>query len=103
LAHPHARCAPRLARRVAQFISMCRWLQLIYKNWRAPLSNAVCSTPWARKRYSVAQLFHLTDCESSAAQAFCVVATEEGSSSIQEWDGQKNAEDSGAELGTTCR
>jgi len=23
----------------AQFISMCRWLQLIYKGWLAPLEN----------------------------------------------------------------
>ena len=29
----------------AQFISICRWLQLIHKNWLAPLSNAVFSTP----------------------------------------------------------
>jgi len=41
----------------AQFISICRWLQLIYKNWLAPLEKAVFSTPWARKRYRVAQLF----------------------------------------------
>ena len=31
----------------AQFISICRWLQLIHKNWLAPLENAVFSTPWA--------------------------------------------------------
>src|SRR5215217_5707593 len=36
---------------------ICRWLQLIHKNWLAPLENAVFSTPWARKRYRVAQLF----------------------------------------------
>jgi len=34
---------------IAQFISICRWLQLIHKNWLAPLENAVFSTPWARK------------------------------------------------------
>src|SRR5206468_9832854 len=42
---------------VAQFIRMCRWLQLIYKDRLAPLENAPFSTPWARKRYSVAQRF----------------------------------------------
>src|SRR5206468_8428212 len=42
---------------VAQFIRICRWLQLIYKDRLAPLENAPFSTPWARKRYSVAQRF----------------------------------------------
>src|SRR5712691_809544 len=32
-------------------------LQLIYKGRLAPLENAPFSTPWARKRYSVAQRF----------------------------------------------
>src|SRR5437870_7114522 len=41
----------------AQFIRICRWLQLIYKDRLAPLENAPFSTPWARKRYSVAQRF----------------------------------------------
>src|SRR5712691_3264729 len=42
---------------VAQFIRICRWLQLIYKDRLAPLENAPFSTPWARKRCSVAQRF----------------------------------------------
>jgi hypothetical protein len=41
----------------AQFISICRWLQLIHKDQLTPLENAPFSTPWARKRYSVAQRF----------------------------------------------
>src|SRR5262245_4024277 len=44
--------------RVAQFIRICRWLQLIHKGWLAPLENTLFSTPWARKRCSVAQRFH---------------------------------------------
>jgi hypothetical protein len=36
---------------------MCRWLQLIHKGQLAPLENAPFSTPWARKRCSVAQRF----------------------------------------------
>src|SRR5262249_12548540 len=42
----------------AQFIRICRWLQLIHKGWLAPLENTLFSTPWARKRCSVAQRFH---------------------------------------------
>jgi len=41
----------------ARFLSICRWLQLIYKDWLAPLKNAPFSTLWARKRYRVAQRF----------------------------------------------
>jgi len=41
----------------AQFIRICRWLQLIYKDQLAPLENAPFSTLWARKRYRVAQRF----------------------------------------------
>jgi hypothetical protein len=41
----------------AQFIRICRWLKLIYKMRLAPLENAPFSTPWARKRCSVAQRF----------------------------------------------
>jgi hypothetical protein len=41
----------------AQFIRICRWLQLIHKDRRAPLENAPFSTLWARKRYRVAQCF----------------------------------------------
>jgi hypothetical protein len=41
----------------AQFISICRWLQLIHKGWLAPLENAPFSTLWARKRSRVAQRF----------------------------------------------
>jgi uncharacterized protein (TIGR02453 family) len=48
-------------------------------------------------------VWHLTGCEFSAAQELLVVATEEGHSSIREWCGQKNAEDSGAQSGTKCR
>jgi len=44
-----------LAMAVAQFIRICRWLQLIYKDRLAPLENAPFSMPWARKRYRVAQ------------------------------------------------
>jgi hypothetical protein len=33
--------------RVAQFIRICRWLQLIHKGRLAPLENAPFSTPWA--------------------------------------------------------
>jgi hypothetical protein len=32
---------------VAQFIRICRWLQLIHKGRLAPLENAPFSTPWA--------------------------------------------------------
>ena len=39
---------------LAQFISICRWLQLIHKDRLAPLENAPFSTLWARKRYRVA-------------------------------------------------
>ena len=41
----------------AQFIRICRWLKLIHENRLAPLYNTPFSTPWARKRYSVAQRF----------------------------------------------
>ena len=41
---------------------------------------------------------NITGCEFSAAQELLVVATEEGKSSIREWCGQKNAEDSGHSL-----
>ena len=41
----------------AQFISICRWLELIYKEWLASLENAPFSAPWARKRCHVAQRF----------------------------------------------
>src|SRR5262249_39901801 len=41
-----------------QFISICRWFQLIYKDQRAPLENAMFSSLWARKRYRVASRFH---------------------------------------------
>ena len=42
---------------IAQFISICRWLQLIHKGWLAPLENAPFSTLRARKRTRVAQCF----------------------------------------------
>jgi hypothetical protein len=42
---------------VAQFIRVCRWLKMIRKERLAPLENAPFSTPWARKRCSVAQRF----------------------------------------------
>jgi hypothetical protein len=38
----------------AQFIRICRWLRLIYKDQLAPLENAPFSPLWARKRYRVA-------------------------------------------------
>src|SRR5215471_19325624 len=41
----------------AQFIRICRWLQLIHKDRLAPLENAPFSTLWARQRYRVAQCF----------------------------------------------
>jgi hypothetical protein len=41
----------------AQFIAICRWLQLTYKDQLAPLENAPFSTPWAQKRSRVAQRF----------------------------------------------
>jgi hypothetical protein len=41
----------------AQFISMCRWLKLIHKEWLVPLENAPFSKQWARKRCSVARRF----------------------------------------------
>jgi hypothetical protein len=41
----------------AQFIRICRWLQLIHKDRLAPLENAPFSTLWARQRYCVAQCF----------------------------------------------
>ena len=44
--------------RFAQFISICRWLQLVHKDQSAPLEHAPFCTPWARKRYRVAQRFH---------------------------------------------
>ena len=43
----------QILERNAQFISICRWLQLIYKDRLAPLENAPFSTPRTRKRYSV--------------------------------------------------
>jgi hypothetical protein len=52
--HVH-RCVKTLP---AQFIIICRWLQLIHKDRLAPLENAPFSTLWARKRYRVAQRFH---------------------------------------------
>jgi hypothetical protein len=52
---------------------------------------------------SSSQFTVLTGCEFSAAQELLVVATEEGNSSIREWCGQKNVEDSGAQPGTKCR
>src|ERR1043166_4402527 len=41
----------------AQFIRICIWLPLIYKDRIAPLKNAPFSTLWARKRYRVVQRF----------------------------------------------
>src|SRR5215467_3792416 len=41
----------------AQFISICRWWQLIHKDRPAPLEKVPFSTLWARKRYHVAQCF----------------------------------------------
>src|SRR5262249_25093013 len=41
----------------AQFIRICRWSQLVYKDRLAPLENALFSTLWARKRYHAAQRF----------------------------------------------
>src|SRR5215468_4178617 len=43
--------------KIAQFIIICRWLQLIHKDRLAPLENTPFSTLWARKRYRVAQRF----------------------------------------------
>ena len=40
--------------RFAQFISICRWVQLIHKERLTALENAPCCTPWAQKRGSVA-------------------------------------------------
>jgi uncharacterized membrane protein YfcA len=37
----------RLDAKIAQFIRICRWLKLIYKERLAPLENAPFSTPWA--------------------------------------------------------
>jgi uncharacterized protein YhfF len=45
----------------------------------------------------------ITGCEFSAAQELLVLATGEGNSSIREWCGQKNAEDSGAQPDTKRR
>src|SRR2546422_9268362 len=45
------------ARSTAQFIIICRWLQLIHKDRPAPLENAPFSTQWARKRCRVGQRF----------------------------------------------
>jgi site-specific DNA recombinase len=42
---------------VAQFIRICRWLQLIHKDQLVPRENAPFSPRWARKRYRVAQRF----------------------------------------------
>src|SRR5215813_1650688 len=42
---------------IAQFIRICRWLQLIHKDRLAPLENAPFPMLWARKRYRVAQRF----------------------------------------------
>jgi hypothetical protein len=42
----------------AQFIRICRWLQLVHKDQLAPLENAPFSTLWARKRYRVGPRFH---------------------------------------------
>jgi hypothetical protein len=39
---------------IAQFIRICRWLRLIYKDQLAPLENAPFFPLWARKRYRVA-------------------------------------------------
>ena len=41
----------------AQFIRICRWLKLLYKEQLAPLENAPFSVQWARKRCRVAQRF----------------------------------------------
>ena len=48
-------------------------------------------------------IFLLTGCEFSAAQELLVLATGEGHSSLREWCGQKNAEDSGAQPDTKRR
>jgi hypothetical protein len=48
---------PNGQKTVAQFIRICRWLQLIYKDQLAPLENAPFSPLWARKRYRVDQRF----------------------------------------------
>jgi hypothetical protein len=40
---------PQAASCFAQFVRICRWLWLIYKDWLAPLENAPFSTLWARK------------------------------------------------------
>jgi hypothetical protein len=44
--------------RVAQLISICRWLQLVYEDQLVLLENAPFSTRWARTRCDVAWRFH---------------------------------------------
>jgi|SRR4029434_11130154 hypothetical protein len=39
-----------LPKLLAQFISICRWLQLVHKDRLAPLENGPFSTLWTRKR-----------------------------------------------------
>jgi hypothetical protein len=66
----HQACGPGAQRQVlplnvlrvalaqfAQFIRICRWLQLIHKDQLALLKNALFSMLRARKRYRVAQRF----------------------------------------------
>jgi hypothetical protein len=56
---------------------------------------------WVRTRRSTCLgCFLMNWLRGSAAQELHVVATEEGNSSIREWWGQKNAEDSGTQPGT---
>ena len=60
-------------KKLAQFIRICRWLQLIHKDRLAPLENAPFSTLWARKRYRVGQRFRqylrATNCYKLSGQA----------------------------------
>src|SRR5215467_14237462 len=53
----HVQVLISLVASFAQFIRICRWLQLIHRDRLAPLENAPFSTLWTRKRYRVAQRF----------------------------------------------
>src|SRR5262245_9945873 len=50
-------CAVPSVTPFAQFIRICRWLQLIRQVRLVPLENAPFSMPWVRKRYRVAPRF----------------------------------------------
>src|SRR5215831_98290 len=73
---------------------------------QAYLADIIPLAEYQRRRRALEekmQVLDITGCEFSAAQELLVLATGEGHSSLREWCGQRNAEDSGAQPDTKRR